>query len=472
MAAPQAPGGREVQGSSHRKTPIGSIVLIVVGALIGLAALGVTVGGGALAWVYGTQRDADGFFSTSTERFETTTHAIVTEEIDLGARSDRAAIEPDISALGTVRLEAESVDGDSVFVGIALRDDVDAYLDGVSHAELEDVRVAPFAASYRYFEGTRSPARPGTSDIWAASAEGVGRQTLEWEPESGRWSVVVMNADASPGVAVDAAAGVKAPWVLAVAVGLIVGGVVGLVIGGALLVVGIVTLARAEHIDLTGPQPHPEQPVRLEGRLDQPLNRWLWLVKWLLLIPHFIVLAALWIAFFVVTLVAFFAILFTTRYPRSLFEFNVGVLRWTWRVGYYGYSALGTDRYPPFSLAYRDDYPATFEVAYPERLSRGLVLVKWWLLAIPHYIVLGAIGVGVATSEDRGWPGLITVLVFFAGVALLFTRRYPRGLHDLVVGLNRWVFRVITYVTLLRDEYPPFRLDQGPDEPATGSPET
>ena len=215
-------------------------------------------------------------------------------------------------------------------------------------------------------------------------------------------------------------------------------------------------------------------PVQVEARLDEPLSRWLWLVKWLLLIPHLIVLIVLWVAFAVVTFIAFFAILFTARYPRSLFEFNVGVLRWTWRVTYYGYSALGTDRYPPFTLGEAPDYPATLTVAYPERLSRGLVLVKWWLLAIPHYLVLALIGgaVGTAVSGDD-WQvpfgGLLPLLVLFVAVALLFVGRYPRGLFDLVVGLNRWVYRVIVYVSLMRDEYPPFRLDQGGTEPDSGS---
>jgi hypothetical protein len=220
--------------------------------------------------------------------------------------------------------------------------------------------------------------------------------------------------------------------------------------------------------------PGRTNPVRVEARLDRPLSRWLWLVKWLLLIPHFVVLLFLWLAFAVTTVFAFFAVMFTGRYPRGVFGFNLGVLRWTWRVTYYGYSALGTDRYPPFTLGAVPDYPATLDIAYPERLSRGLVLVKWWLLALPHYLLLavlaGGIGWSVGDTANRGdgGPGLLGLAVLFAGVALLFTRRYPAGLYDLVVGVNRWAFRVLAYAALMTDEYPPFRLDQGGAEPAPG----
>ena len=206
-------------------------------------------------------------------------------------------------------------------------------------------------------------------------------------------------------------------------------------------------------------------PVRLDGRLDPATSRWLWLVKWLLVIPHVVVLVFLWLAVVVTTFIAGVSILFTGRYPRSLFDFNVGVMRWTWRVSFYAYSALGTDRYPPFSLAPDSSYPADFSVEYPQQLSRGLVLVKWWLLAIPQLLIVAILAGGFGLH----FGNLIGLLVLISAVMLAVTGKYPTEIFDLTMGFNRWCYRVLAYVALMRDEYPPFRLDTGGEDPGHSS---
>jgi hypothetical protein len=202
-------------------------------------------------------------------------------------------------------------------------------------------------------------------------------------------------------------------------------------------------------------------PVILKADLSKPPSRALWLVKWLLLVPHFIVLAFLWVARTIVGIIAFLAILFTTKYPRKLFNFNVGVLRWTWRVGFYGYWILGTDEYPPFTLKSVEDYPADLEVEYPERLSRGLIFVKWFL-AIPHYLCLTPLmGWGIWNYAGKGKVpviGLIFVLALIIAIVLLFTKKYNDDIFKLNTGIVRWSFRVMAYIGLMTDQYPPFRL--------------
>jgi hypothetical protein len=201
-------------------------------------------------------------------------------------------------------------------------------------------------------------------------------------------------------------------------------------------------------------------PVSIRGELTAPPARGWWLIKWLLAIPHYIILAGLAVAYVVVSIIAFFNIVFTGKYPKGLFEFNMGVLRWGWRVGFYSYQALGTDKYPPFSLQPDPGYPADLTIAYPEKLSRGLVWVKWWLLAIPHYLIV-AIFQG---AYKRGF-GLVDVLALIAAVALLFTGKYPESIFKLVVGANRWTYRVAAYASLMTDEYPPFRLWDDEEKP-------
>ena len=210
-------------------------------------------------------------------------------------------------------------------------------------------------------------------------------------------------------------------------------------------------------------------PVQLHGRFDPRLSRWLWLVKMVLALPHFVILAVLNAAFIVVTLASGIVILFTGRYPRSLFEFTVGVLRWNWRVGFYVYAALGTDSYPPFTL--RDtEYPARFDVAYPTRLSRGLVVGKW-MLALPHVAIVIFVMANIltfvpsSTGSSGGAFSIVNVLAVIAGAFLLMTGRYPQPLFDLLIGINRWIYRVVAYVAFMSDVYPPFRLDTGANEP-------
>ncbi len=438
------------------------VMFIAMGGLFGLAGLGLLVGSLALAAAYATQRDNDGYFTAGTERLESSARAITTDQFDLLLDSGTPGWL--VERLGDVRVRAEAPA--DVFIGIGPADEVEAYLDGVTRDQISS-DTDPFRVEYRRTPGDREPGLPEQQDFWAAQARGAGNQTVSWDLESGRWVAVLMNADGSPGVLADIELGARSELVgwgigaLAVAALLCILAGAGLILGGAM---GLNNIAPA------GPTAQPQvQPVRIEGRLDEPLSRWLWLVKWLLAVPHFVVLAFLWIGFAMLTFVAGIAILFTGRYPRGIFAFNVGVLRWSWRVGYYSTSAIGTDRYPPFSLGAEPDYPATLEIAYPEHLSRGLVLVKWWLLAIPHYLVLAILTSApvVAWNEwgvDVG-ASLAGLLVVFAGLVLLFRGRYPAGVYALVMGINRWCYRVLAYVGLMTDVYPPFRLDQGALEP-------
>jgi hypothetical protein len=183
-------------------------------------------------------------------------------------------------------------------------------------------------------------------------------------------------------------------------------------------------------------------PVRLDIAYPESLSRWLIFVKWLLAIPHLLIIYVLQLLVRVLTFLALFAILFTRKYPRGLFDLAVNAMRWNNNVN--AYIFLMRDEYPPFTWE-PGQYPVTYEVDYPPELNRWLPLVKW-LLAVPHYIAL--IFLGLASA----------VVILIAFFAILFTGKFPRGMFDFVVGVTRWSQRVTAYVILLTDEYPPFRL--------------
>ncbi|WP_082634284.1 DUF4389 domain-containing protein [Arthrobacter alpinus] len=467
-----------------RRGVAGFVVALVFGTLLALFGAGGVIGGVASA-VVSSQQGSEGYFTSEAREFAATSYALSSPPAPLGVESIPFN-------LGSIRLSAESAaPGGQVFIGIGPKAEVESYLNGVHRTVITGVQTQPFRVSYSDVPGQGTPELPGKQIFWAAQASGTGAQHVTMDLRSGAWVLVIMNADASPGVTVNMAAGFHSELFGAITPALLTGGVAALIIGAGLVALGAVGMGRRVP---SSRQPAPGNPVtadgvsptefagaksypaRLTGQLDPQLSRGLWLVKWLLSLPHMIVLFFLWCAVVITTIFAGFAILFTGRYPRALFNFNVGVLRWNWRVTFYAYSALATDKYPPFTLA-ATEYPADFEVDYPRELSRGLVLVKWWLLVLPHLLVV-AIFTSAAWSmwgRSGDWQSdygrtvgfsLLGILVLIAAVGLLFTGRYQRPLFDLIMGINRWIYRVASYTLLLRDEYPPFRLDQGPDEPA------
>jgi hypothetical protein len=450
----------------------GRLVLAIVAALSALIGFGALAGGIALVAVHSTQRDSAGYYSSSTEHLQTATAALMAR-VNLRAPawpSDWALDRP----IGTVKVDARPATETPLFIGIGPAAAVDGWLAGTSYERITraDYRLARVETVLVAGPGSVSP--PGEQTFWAATASGSGEQILTWPSARGEWAIVLMNADARPGVSADVSVGANLDVLLPVGIGL---GAVGLLVlvasmVGLLAAVGATSTTPGTLAAATSGGRPGSYPVRLDARLEPDLSRWLWLVKWILVIPHWIVLALLWIAVIPLTAVSGFAILFTGRYPRAIFEFNAGVMRWTWRVSYYSFSALGTDRYPPFSLMPDPTYPADLSIDYPERLSRGLVLVKWWLLAIPHYLIVGLFASGWAGWYADDWrmnagTGLIGILVLVAAVILAVSGSYPQQLFDFVMGMNRWCYRVLAYAALMRDEYPPFRLDNGGPDPGS-----
>ena len=212
-----------------------SIALVVTGTLASLVAAGLLAAGGLALWG-GSQKDSDGYLSTDTHQFEAGTRALATENLDVDLDGGDWVL--DTNDLGKVRLQVESRDDKAVFVGIARTSDVENYLQGVSHSTLTDIETSPFEASYDNHGGDRRPAAPAHSQIWVASEQGSGKQTLNWEIEDGDYSVVVMNADGSAGVDADISTGANIPFLYEIGWGAVGSGSFVLLMGIALIVIG------------------------------------------------------------------------------------------------------------------------------------------------------------------------------------------------------------------------------------------
>ena len=218
------------------------IGLVVGGSVAALIAV-VLIAAGAFALWGDSKKDADGYLSTGTERFTTTSRALASERLDIEI-DDKHWI-AGVEDLGDSRLKVTSASDEPVFAGIAPQRDVAAYLSGVEHTVVDEIDTAPFSARHREHHGSRAPAPPAEQDFWAASVEGSGTQSLNWTPEDGDWSVVVMNADGSPGVSADVSAGAEIAFLEALGWSLTGGGLLLLVAGGALIVVGLRPLRRS-----------------------------------------------------------------------------------------------------------------------------------------------------------------------------------------------------------------------------------
>lgn len=476
---------------------VGRVIALVIGSFLSLVAFGMLFGAGAIGVATAIERDDDGYFDVRLDRLESDTVAVVSDDITLSSGSDGPEWLFDLLDV-EIRISASNARSNDTFVGVAPTRDVDAYLADAAHDVV--VEIDGHTAVLALRDGGDDLEPPDEQDFWSESSSGAGTQVVEWDVKGGNWTIVVMNADASAGISADVEVGVRAGVLVAVAFVLLGLGLLFLIAGVGLIVFGALGLRNGDDDGTQTPSGEDgasgagatsatdvddaREPVLLDGWLDPDVSNWQWLVKWFLAIPHGIVLFFLWIAFVVMTFIAGVAVLFTGRYPRGIFDFCVGVLRWTWRVSFYAFSGgLGTDRYPPFTLADDPSYPARLNIEYPQELSRGLVLVKWWLLAIPHYIVLSVffgwsstwieVDGDTTTIVRASSIGLLGVLTLIAAIALLFRGRHIASLFGFIVGLNRWTARVLAYAALMTDRYPPFRLDQGgmdPDHPPLDTP--
>ena len=225
----------------------GRILLLIFGILILLGSVPLLFGGGVLLWVDLALMVDDGFMTTSTYQLERDSYAIVTEPADIDFDEEwnwgwgwhRAW---NLGDLVTFKVEGRNKDPDpskGIFIGIAEELNWEAYLSDVEYDVITDISLDPFEVVYMNNPGSSVPAAPTSQTFWTANTSGTGTQTLEWQLEKGRYSLVLMNQDGSQGVDLEIALGVKIPLIFGVGVGMVVGGIVALVVGIIMIIFAV-----------------------------------------------------------------------------------------------------------------------------------------------------------------------------------------------------------------------------------------
>jgi hypothetical protein len=206
----------------------GKIALVTTGGLAALLAAALLAGA---VWALNANTDSAGYVVTGEHRAQTVTHAFASDSLDVDSDFDWI-----LDRGPQLRITAES--SEPLFVGIARTDDVERYLAGVAHDEVTDVDVDPFTLDTERHAGTATPAVPTGQPFWAASVDGSGPQTLDWDAEGGDWSVVVMNADGSAGVDAEVSFGAHVPHLTWIGIGGVIGGSLLVVLAAGLIYLG------------------------------------------------------------------------------------------------------------------------------------------------------------------------------------------------------------------------------------------
>jgi hypothetical protein len=222
-----------VMQEQPRRSSGGRIALFAGGSVAALVAAGFLAIGGAGVWA-DHHRDDHGFYTTGSHRFSTEMAALASENLNL----DGVDVLADAGGDSKLRLKVDSTSGKPVFVGVARTRDVSKYLGGVAHTTVTNVDDGPlqhFSVDYREHGGARQAGRPAKQHIWAASARGTGTQTVTWDARDGDWSIVVMNADGSPGVHAAISAGTKLTFLSALAWTTLIAGILFVIATGVLM---------------------------------------------------------------------------------------------------------------------------------------------------------------------------------------------------------------------------------------------